>query len=114
MLFDYVRTSILSQTLSTLHLSGDEIGDTGVEHLAAALRVHELSQIFFMLIIISLSPSQWSQSLTTLNLSRNQIGAEGAKYRAAALKVNRVRQIFFKLSIHLSVTIVTDTQNTRS
>ncbi|CAF1691629.1 unnamed protein product, partial [Adineta ricciae] len=55
-------------TLTTLDLSGNQIGDAGAQYMSDALR--------------------HNTTLTTLDLSGNQIGDAGAQYVSDALRHN--------------------------
>jgi hypothetical protein len=84
--------SYFIQTLTTLNLRENKIGDAGAQHLSGALLENKVRQIlsssFIQLFLISL------QTLTTLSLRENKIGDKGAQHLSDALLENRVRQIF--------------------
>ncbi|UJR06749.1 hypothetical protein I4U23_011037 [Adineta vaga] len=63
----------LDQTLTTLELSQEDIGDAHTQYLAIGLRNNT--------------------TLTTMNLSRNQIGYVGAQHLADALRYNKTLAI---------------------
>jgi Ran GTPase-activating protein (RanGAP) involved in mRNA processing and transport len=80
------------QTLTKLHLSNNQIGDAGAQHLADALRNNTV------ILILSSSISYthlhfFIQTLTTLDLNHNQIGDAGAQHLADALRNNTVTLI---------------------
>ena len=84
----------LTQTLTTLNLERNEIGDEGAQHLARALKVNRVRLDF--------STSRHSSAIfishrhcTTLHLAVNEIGEEGAQHLASALQVNTVRLDFW-------------------
>ena len=82
-----------AQTLTTLDLYDNQIGNKGAEHLGVALRrnsvrVETRKQVYsswFRLFFVI------SQTLTTLGLSMNQIGDKGAEHLGVALLTNSVR-----------------------
>ena len=61
----------LFQSLTTLNLGSNQIGDEGMRHLSEALQAQP----------------QAFQSLTTLNLGGNRIGSEGMRHLSKALQV---------------------------
>ena len=69
-----IQIELFTQTLNTLELSANQIGDRGAEYLSAALRNNTVSRIF--------SSTQktridfFTQTLTKLNLGDNQIGSK--------------------------------------
>ena len=82
-----------TQTLKTLDLTENQIGDKGAEYFSAALRNNTVSRIFCS----STQKTQidfFTQTLNELTLRHNQIGDKGAKDLADALRANRVSQIF--------------------
>ncbi len=85
--------------MTILDLTGNEVGDEGVKHLANALQQNQVTQ---NVPSFAISPFilYFSQTLTILNLSSNEIGDEEAQHVANALKHNQVRQ---KTAIHLSL-----------
>jgi Ran GTPase-activating protein (RanGAP) involved in mRNA processing and transport len=77
------------QTLTTLCLRENQIGDKGAQHLAIALQQNKVTWVrlcFFVFTIHSL----FAQTLIVLNLGWNQIGDEGAQHLANALQQNKV------------------------
>jgi hypothetical protein len=78
------------QTLTTLSLWNNEIGDAGAQYLGEALRtntVKENHSCWSLFILVC----YFTQTLTTLNLNGNQIGDGGVQYLGEALRTNRVR-----------------------
>jgi len=80
----------LSQTLTTLNLESNTIGDKGAQAIAQALEKNQVREIFSFFISIR-HLFYLSQTLTTLHLESNKIGAEGAQAIALALQRNQVR-----------------------
>ena len=78
-----------SQTLTTLHLQGNDIGAAGAQHLGEALRVNQVRHWRWSFSDVLCPPS--SQTLTTLDLQYNSIGDAGAQYLGEGLRVNQVR-----------------------
>ena len=85
---------LLTQTLTTLHLGGNRIGEKGAQSIADALRTNTVS----LFLLLTHSPSHphphhrrlLTQTLTTLYLGYNQIGEKGAQSIADALRTNTV------------------------
>lgn len=101
------------QTLTTLNLAANEIGDEGMRHLANALQMNNVRQMFFFH-QSHVYQSYLTQRLTTLYLARNQIGNTGARYLADILQTNAVRQ-FLYWSMYCSVfSFNADTHNALS
>jgi hypothetical protein len=82
-------TLTLSQTLTTLYLSNNRLGNQGIQHLANAL----------------------VRTLVTVDLQGNQIGDLGAQYLAHALPQNKVLPRISAFSI---LRFTTDTDSTVS
>ena len=101
-----------SQTLTTLELIDNSIGDEGAQHLGDTLKSNHVSR---RVSVLFYSPHfHASQTLTTLNLEWNSIGDDGVQHLGTALKNNQVsRQL--SLSVLLSaILIITDTHYTQS
>ncbi len=81
-----------TQTLSTLNLDSNQIGNAGAQYLAGALRNNTVIPIIFHLSHYHLF--LYIQTLKTLLLSSNKIGDEGAQHIADGLKNNTVIAIF--------------------
>jgi Ran GTPase-activating protein (RanGAP) involved in mRNA processing and transport len=86
-------THHFTQTLTTLDLEFNGIGDEAAQHLADALQNNTV------ILILSSSISYtylhfFTQTLTTLNLNANQIGDKGAEHLADALRNSTVTIIF--------------------
>ena len=85
---------LLTQTLTTLNLQYNQIGEKGAQSIADALRTNTVS----LFLLLTHSPSHphphhrrlLTQTLTTLNLQYNQIGEKGAQSIADALRTNTV------------------------
>ncbi len=92
MVYSYLH--FLIQSLITLGLWGNQIGDQGTQHLADALQhntvIHTLSSS-----ISHLYSHFLIQTLTALILASNSIGDEGAQHLANALQNNTVTYILF-------------------
>lgn len=89
-----------AQSLITLSLGQNHIGNIGAEHLAQALQHNQVIQ---QLLLFSSTESfihYFSQTLTTLDINGNQIGDDGAEHLANTLQQNQVVQflLFFNLS----------------
>jgi hypothetical protein len=111
--FDFI------QTLTTLYLSRNQIGDQGAKHLSDALLHNTVRQknFFFSLPLSHPTVFDFIQTLTTLDLRSNQIGDQGAKHLSDALLHNTVRQknfFFFSPSFSSNCfRLHTDTHYTR-
>jgi hypothetical protein len=82
-------THYFTQTLTTLNVWKNEIGDERAQHLADALRDNTV----ILILPSSISYTHihfFTQILTTLDLEYNQIGAVGAQHLADALRDNTV------------------------
>ncbi len=79
----------MKQTLETLFLSNNDIGEKGTQYLGEALQTNTVRVKQTLLSILC-----WYliQTLTTLNINNNQIGESGAQYLGAALQTNTVRE----------------------
>jgi hypothetical protein len=80
------------QTLTTLCLRENQIGDKGAQHLAIALQQNKVTWVrlcFFVFTIHSL----FTQTLTVLNLGWNQIGNKGAQHLSIFLQQNKVNHL---------------------
>ena len=98
----YTHLHLFTQTLTTLDLGYNQIGNTGAQNLADALRNNTV------ILILSLHLDNtytylnfFSQTLTTLDLNENYIGNKGAQHLADALQNNTVILI---LCLHLDNT----------
>ena len=80
----------LSQTLTTLYLEFNQIGDAGAQAIGRALERNQVSSIFNFFISIS-HLLYLSQTLTDLDLSSNNIRDAGAQAISQALERNQVR-----------------------
>jgi Ran GTPase-activating protein (RanGAP) involved in mRNA processing and transport len=74
------------QTLTTLLLWCNNIGNEGARYFANALKQNQVTTVTSHTII----QSYFIQTLTILNLDRNEIGDQGAQHLADALKQNQV------------------------
>jgi hypothetical protein len=107
-----IFTYLLLQTLTTLDLHSNRIGDKGLVHLADVLTNHKVTNILHS--FISLMPiTLFTQTLSSLDLSKNSIGVAGTNALASALQYNNVIFIFIinsysKVSLlTLTVTYIT-------
>jgi hypothetical protein len=82
-----------TQTLTTLYLSINQIGQKGVQHLADALEQNKVTLIPPHSSYQSFLTRHFTQTLTALYLSNNQIGDQGAQHLADVLKQNKVTLI---------------------
>jgi len=82
------------KTLTTLHLSYNEIGHEGAKHIANAL---QCNKVIYFLLFATPSKRHFIQTLTTLYLSYNRIGDQGVKHLANALRENTVINVLFSL-----------------
>ena len=87
------QIDLFTQTLNTLELSSNKIGEKGAEHLSAALRDTTVSGVFSFL-TQKTQIDFFTQALTELNLWKNQIGDKGAEHLSAALRNNTVSGVF--------------------
>ena len=86
------RVEFSTQTLTTLDLSENGIGDEGAQHLADGLRKNKVSMIGFR--CVSYKRVEIStQTLMALYLQVNKIGEEGAQRLADVLRTNTVSSI---------------------
>jgi hypothetical protein len=69
----------LTQTLTTLDLYGNRIGERGAQHLCGVLRHNTVSESSLHLSHVAVS-FQLTQTLTTLNLRCNEIGGIHAQH----------------------------------
>ena len=76
------------QTLTTLDLQDNNVGDDGGRHLIEALKVSQV--MWFPWSTLHLHALRPLQTLITLDLQRNDIGTDGARHVAETLKVNQV------------------------
>jgi hypothetical protein len=81
------------QTLTTLQLLANKIGDQGAQHLANALRQNKVTLLSFILTFAH----SFLQTLTTLDLPLNDIHDLGVQHLADALQENKVA---FKSTFH--------------
>ena len=86
------------------------MGPAGAAHLAAALKVNQVGDLFLM------SCNQFtlenvSQTLITLNLFACPISDAGAAHLAVALKVNQVKKMYFALYNYLAMAITSGTHS---
>ena len=88
-----------SQTLVSLDVSHNHIGDEGVQHICDALKINRVRPNLFF----SLNRRIFSQILTTLSILSNRISDEGARPLADVLKINQVK-LFTYLSNATSIT----------
>jgi Ran GTPase-activating protein (RanGAP) involved in mRNA processing and transport len=77
------------QTLTTIGLVGNQIGNEGAQYLANTLQQNKVAQLT-SLVFSQPFTHYFLQILTTLNLSNNRIGAEGAQHLVNALQQNKV------------------------
>ena len=85
--FSFHHIHFVTQTLTTLDLRHDQIGDNGAQHLADAFRNNRVS--LFLSYFSSFHHIHFfTQALTTLDLGNNRIGDEGAQHLADALRNN--------------------------
>ena len=113
--FSTQKTQIdfFTQTLNTLNLYWNKIGDKGAEHLSAALRNNTVSGVFSS----STQKTQidfFIQTLTVLNLRLNVIGDKGAEHLSAALRNNTVSRIFSSSTQNTHRPFHTDTHRIKS
>jgi len=80
----------LSQTLTTLFLRGNLIGDVGAQAIGQALQRNQVREIFSFFVLTN-RLFYLSQTLTTLNLDENEIGDAGVQAIGHALERNKVR-----------------------
>ena len=88
-----IQIDFFTQTLNTLNLQFNEIGEEGAEHLSAALGSNTVTRILSS----STQKTQidfFTQTLVELNLRYNQIGDKGAEHLSAALRNNTVSRFF--------------------
>ena len=78
------RSIIQLQTLTTLSLGINQIGNEGVQHLVDGLVANTVS--FVLCIFILLNYYFPIKAITTLDLTGNRIGVEGIRYLGHALK----------------------------
>ena len=76
------------QTLSTLDLRYNEIGDQGAQYLGEALRHNTVRSSLLHVFYHHLIPVSFIQTLTKLELYGNHIGAQGAQYFERLKKTN--------------------------
>jgi len=80
-------THYSTQTLTTLEISTNFIGDQGIQHLANALKQNNVTLSLIFSLYCSL-PS-FIQTLTIFSLNYNKISDQGAQYLADALQQNK-------------------------
>jgi len=78
-----------TQTLTTLNLWDNGIGDQGAKYLSNALKQNTVGQNLILLSHPTIF--DFIQTLTKLDLARNQIKDQGAQYLSEALLNNTVR-----------------------
>jgi len=83
------------QTLTSLNLSSNQIGDEGAHHLSIALMSNMVRKVSFSLDTNLIYFIFDIQTITTLDLTGNQIGNQGAKCLSHALQSNKVTKKFF-------------------
>jgi hypothetical protein len=88
----YINYYLSIQTLTTLDLGWNYIGNEGAKHLAHALQSNIVRQVFLPQSHIHCYAL--IQAPITLNLQSNGISAEGAQHVACGLQSNTVRQVF--------------------
>ena len=85
------RCNSFSQTLTKVDLYNNNIGQTGTEYLANALRTNTVALSFRSIIArVRIRGSLFGQTLLHLELDSNNIEAVGAQYLANALEHNKV------------------------
>ena len=90
-----IALSLFLQTLTTLNLNYNKIGEKGALHLADAFRKNRVSSVDY--IFLSFASSHFNiliQTVTTLYLYQTKIGDEGTKHLAHAFRINNVNFIF--------------------
>jgi Ran GTPase-activating protein (RanGAP) involved in mRNA processing and transport len=80
-----------TQTLTTLNLWNNGIGDQGAKYLSNALKQNTVGQNLILLSLSDPTIFDFIQTLTKLDLARNQIKDQGAQYLSEALLNNKVR-----------------------
>ena len=78
------------QTVATLDLGLNQIGDHGTQYLSNAL---QRNQVILLLLLLLLCVDLCIQTLRILNLQLNQIGPQGAAHLADGLQQNQVTAI---------------------
>ena len=85
-----------TQTLASLSLAWNQIGDEGVQHLTTVLRENEVRSVEMCSSLIITRPLPLydpTQTITSLDLGGNQIGNEGVQHLVTALRGNKVGSI---------------------
>ncbi len=85
----FILVFYFTQTLTTLSLNGNGIGDKGAGYLGEALRRNTVREKLFRYLSCSIV-CYFKQALTTLCLGTNWINDEGAEYLSEALRRNAV------------------------
>jgi Ran GTPase-activating protein (RanGAP) involved in mRNA processing and transport len=103
---------LITQTLITLDLKYNGIGEKGAQYLADALKNKTVNS-FFCFCLSHLRLFLITQTLTTLNLTDNEIGDNGAQDLADGLKNNTVNIFFILFLSSASIPYHTGTDHTR-
>ncbi len=106
----YIHVNFFTQTLTSLDLQQNQIGDEGVQYLTDALKNNQVS-FFFFLFFSRFDSHFFIQTLNTLILAKNQIEEKGAEYLANVLENNTVN---FCLSSSISFTFAFSHKDTHS
>ena len=94
-------TQHLLQTLRTLNLDHNRIGNEGVKVLIDALTVHKVmyrDQWVRLVRMCHIDPYQ--QTITSLHLAFNRVDDTGAQYLATELMTNNVRETLWSIFFH--------------
>ena len=86
------------QTLTTLILGNNRIGDAGAQYILNALKTNKVNHSIYFTIIIFIFLLT-IQTLSTLDLKHNRIGPAAASNLAQALKDNEVINMALKFFI---------------
>ena len=84
--FYHIHLSLFIQTLTTLGLGKNQIGDEGGKAIGQALQTNKVTQTMILFNFYHIHLSLFIQTLTTLNLNWNQIGYEGRQHLLSLTK----------------------------
>jgi uncharacterized membrane protein len=102
----------LTQTLTTLDLSWNKVGEEGAQYLANALQSNNVR--YFFVLINYISVYGLTQTLVSLDLIHNNISFRGLQYFVEALQINKVVQFLFASIMYSSFLFNIDTHDVES
>jgi hypothetical protein len=105
----HIQLYHLTQTLTTLNLTVNAIGNEGATYVANALRHNNVSLVLEITHLLQMHLYHLLQTLTTLKIGWNRIGAEGARHIANALHHNTVRFVLYSSTSYIFVSFIAET-----